>query len=246
MLYPVSLHSPETDAGAAFGAADFEDALFGSTESAAGQLSSGGGGGVDLIRRSGSTESAVGELSSGPSVFGEHVHDGGSVYTDEQVFYHDGGLGDGGLHDGGLGDGYFVDEAYDAVDRNWVRYRPGWSGVPRVALFTLVVMFSVFWLWGRIHDWIGAQIDPSGPLGPEVEFTVAPGSSLNDIAADLGRRRCDLQCHGLPLLVAVRGRDHTFRAPGLRFGDSGAGGWWCVRRERDEGWRLHVQREHGL
>ena len=66
-----------------------------------------------------------------------------------------------------------------------MRYRPGWSGVPRVALFALVVMFSVFWLWGRIHEWIDAQVDPSGPLGSEVEFTVSPGSSLNDIAADL-------------------------------------------------------------
>ena len=112
----------------------------------------------------------------GPNVFGEHVHGSGSVYADDQARYQ---------ADRDLRGDYPADEAYDAVDRNWVRYRPGWSGVPRVTLFVLVVVFSVFWLGSRIHEWIDVQIDPSGPLGPEVEFTVSSGSSLNDIAGDL-------------------------------------------------------------
>ena len=78
-----------------------------------------------------------------------------------------------------------VDPVYDADDRNWVRYRPAWGGVLRLLLFGFVVVAALLWLRNAIYAWVDAQVDPAGPQGAPVEFTVVPGSSVNDIAGDL-------------------------------------------------------------
>ena len=127
------------------------------------------------------------------------------------------------------GDAAVVDPVYDADDRNWVRYRPGWGGFPRVMLFVLVVAVSVFWVRDRIYGWIDDQVDPVGAPGVPVEFTVVSGWSVNDVADGLQSAgvisnatvfrywlRCDgelaltrfLQCDSVTSVVAG---DYVFR-----------------------------------
>lgn len=77
-----------------------------------------------------------------------------------------------------------VDPAYDAVDRNWVRYRPRWGSLPRLLLFVCVLLASVFWGRTRIYKWVDDQIHPDGIEEP-VEYTIAPGASVNDVATAL-------------------------------------------------------------
>ena len=77
------------------------------------------------------------------------------------------------------------DPAYDSDDRNWVRYRPRWGGLMRILLFALLIAASVMWLRNRIYQWIDEQVDPAGPAGGEVEYTVVSGASVNDVAGDL-------------------------------------------------------------
>ena len=77
-----------------------------------------------------------------------------------------------------------VDPAYDAVDRNWVRYRPRWGSLPRLLLFVCVLLASVFWGRARIYKWVDEQIHPDG-IKDSVEYTVVPGASVNDVATGL-------------------------------------------------------------
>lgn len=91
------------------------------------------------------------------------------VVVDEQVAGHD----------------PLVDPAYDADDRNWVRYRPPWGGAFRLLLLVVIAVFAVMWLRGRIYGWVDDQIAPEGPSGTQVELSIEPGSSINDIAGDL-------------------------------------------------------------
>ena len=78
-----------------------------------------------------------------------------------------------------------VDPAYDADDRNWVRYRPRWGSLPRLLLFVLLVVASVVWVRSRIYRWVEDQVTPEGLPGEQVEYTVVSGASVNDIAGGL-------------------------------------------------------------
>lgn len=78
-----------------------------------------------------------------------------------------------------------VDPRYDSFGRNWVRYRPGWSGGPRLVVFILIVIMAIVWARSRIYGWIDAQVEPEGAQGELVDFTVPTGSSVNDVAAGL-------------------------------------------------------------
>ena len=78
-----------------------------------------------------------------------------------------------------------VDPRYDADDRNWVRYRTSWGGFFRLVALVLLVILTVLWIRGRIYGWVDAQIEPSGPQGDMVSFSIKEGAAVNDIATDL-------------------------------------------------------------
>lgn len=78
-----------------------------------------------------------------------------------------------------------VDPRYDADDRNWVRYRTSWGGFLRLIGLVLLIAILVVTVRGRIYGWIDDQIEPAGPQGEAVSFTIAEGAAVNDIATDL-------------------------------------------------------------
>ena len=78
-----------------------------------------------------------------------------------------------------------VDPRYDMDDRNWVRYRSSWGGFLRLVLFVVLVVLAVMWVRGRVYGWVDAQVEPSGPEGELVEFTIPDGASTNDVASAL-------------------------------------------------------------
>ncbi len=124
------------------------------------------------------------------------------VVVDEQVADHD----------------PLVDPAYDADDRNWVRYRPAWGGTFRLLLFAVIAVLAVMWLRGRIYGWVDDQIAPDVPPGLQVELSIEPGSSLNDIAGDLYAAgvisnatvfRYWLRCEGELTIIGFLGCDNV-------------------------------------
>ncbi len=78
-----------------------------------------------------------------------------------------------------------VDPRYDADDRNWVRYRTSWGGFLRVVGLVVLVILVVVTVRNRIYGWIDDQIEPGGPRGELVAFTISEGAAVNDIATDL-------------------------------------------------------------
>jgi peptidoglycan lytic transglycosylase G len=78
-----------------------------------------------------------------------------------------------------------VDPRYDAQDRNWVRYRTSWGGFLRIIGLVVLVLIVVVTIRNRAYDWIDDQVNAGGDLGEAVEFTVQPGSAVNDIATEL-------------------------------------------------------------
>lgn len=78
-----------------------------------------------------------------------------------------------------------VDPRYDLDDRNWVRYRSTWGGFLRLVLFAVLIILAVMWIRGRIYSWVDAQVEPAGPVGELIEFTIPEGASTNDVASAL-------------------------------------------------------------
>ncbi len=116
-----------------------------------------------------------------------------------------------------------VDPRYDLDDRNWVRYRRPRSGVVRTALVVLLALASVLWVRGQIYAWIDRQIDPAGPPGDEIDFTIPEGATTNDVATELASAgvvsnatvfRYWLRCDGEISLVGFLSCDteRTFQA----------------------------------
>ncbi len=78
-----------------------------------------------------------------------------------------------------------VDPRYDADDRNWVRYHTSWGGFLRIVGLVVFLFLVVVTIRNRAYDWIDDQVNAGGDLGDAVEFTVQPGSAVNDIATEL-------------------------------------------------------------
>jgi len=76
-----------------------------------------------------------------------------------------------------------VDPAYDADDRNWVRYRPNWGGYARFAVVVVLLIAAVLWGRSRVYAWIDDQIDPGGEPGETVQLEIESGASTNDVAS---------------------------------------------------------------
>jgi len=109
-----------------------------------------------------------------------------------------------------------VDPRYDLDDRNWVRYRSTWGGFLRLVLFALLIVLAVMWIRGRIYSWVDAQIEPSGPVGDLIEFTIPEGASTNDVASALDTEgiisnatvfRYWLRCEGDITIIGFLGCD---------------------------------------